>query len=194
MLRSRSWPKPSRRRHASRRSTVAAISAGTISSGAYSAAECRPLLGSWVRSGTNHWIRNTLRAATGSLLHDPFVRALNKQGVRVLSAYVRIPLNSPGHSALNSLPCSRVLAHPSEAASAADAKRQLIPRISPPFLASLRSLARVQRSSDAASTMGVDAGSERRRDSPRSSSRWAAWRSRSRMASATVGSPSPSCQ
>jgi hypothetical protein len=42
-------------------------------------------------------------------------------------AYVRIPLNSPGHSAVNSPPCSRVLAHPSEAAPAADAKRQFIP-------------------------------------------------------------------
>lgn len=40
---------------------------------------------------------------------------------------LRIPLNSPGHSALNSPPCSRVLAHPSEAAPAADAKRQFIP-------------------------------------------------------------------
>jgi hypothetical protein len=40
---------------------------------------------------------------------------------------LRIPLNSPGHSALNSPPHSRVLAHPSEAAPAADAKRQLIP-------------------------------------------------------------------
>ena len=40
---------------------------------------------------------------------------------------VRIPSNSPGHSALNSPPHSRVLAHPSEAAPAADAKRQFIP-------------------------------------------------------------------
>jgi hypothetical protein len=40
---------------------------------------------------------------------------------------LRIPLNSPGHSALNSPRQSTVLAHPSEAAPAADAKRQLIP-------------------------------------------------------------------
>jgi hypothetical protein len=46
---------------------------------------------------------------------------------RGYSAQLRIPLNSPGHSALNSPPCSRVLAHPSEAAPAADAKRQFIP-------------------------------------------------------------------
>ena len=67
-----------------------------------------------MRSGTNHWIRNTLRAATGSLLHDPFVRALNKQGVRVLSAYVDFQTKDGGKSIINerllAAPCGEAVA------------------------------------------------------------------------------------